>query len=113
MPADGEAYKRGLVGVDETAQSRFQQSFQQLPANLQDEVLASVQNAEAPGKTWKTLPADSFFEELLVEAVNTYYSHPVTQETIGYVGMADAIGWQRIGLNQLEEREPVLVKSDE
>ena len=110
MPTDGEAYKRGLAGVNETAQSRFQQPFQQLPANLQDEILKSIQDADAPGKTWQMLPADRFFEELLAEAANTYYSHPVAQEGIGYVGMADAAGWQRIGLNQLEDREPSLVK---
>ena len=106
MPADGTAYKRGLAGVNETAQSWFQQSFQQLPANLQDDILASIQDATALGKTWQTLPADRLFEELLAEAADIYYSHPVTHETIGYVGMADAAGWQRIGLNQLEDREP-------
>ena len=113
MPADREAYKQGLSGVNETAQSRFQQPFQQLSATLQDDILASIQDATAPGKTWQTLPANRFFEELLAEAADIHYSHPIAQETIGYVGMADAAGWQRIGLNQLEDREPKEITSYE
>lgn len=110
MPTDGEAYKLGLAGVNETAQLRFQQPFLLLQGNFQDETLKSIQDADALGKTWQTLPAGRFFEDLLAEAANTYYSHPVAQEEIGCVGMADAAGWQRIGLDQLEDREPKLVK---
>ena len=33
-------------------------------------------------------------------------AHPTVQASIGYVGMADARGWQRVGLNQLEVWEP-------
>ena len=106
MPADGDAYKLGLAGVDETARLLYLQSFQQLSDELQDEVLKAIQRQEAPGETWQKLPADRFFEELLVEVANTYYSHPLAQEEIGYVGMADVPTWQRIGLNQLEDREP-------
>ena len=110
MPADGDAYKLGLTGVDETSQLLFQQSFQQLSGNQQDDVLMNIQRAVAPGKTWEHLPAGRFFEELLAEAAHNYYSHPVAQEAIGYVGMADIPTWQRIGLNQLEDREPKVVK---
>jgi gluconate 2-dehydrogenase gamma chain len=106
MPADGDAYKLGLTGVDETARLLFLQSFEQLSNELKDEVLRAIQHKEAPGKTWQRLPTDRFFEELLVEVANTYYSHPLAQEEIGYVGMADVPTWQRIGLDQLEDREP-------
>lgn len=106
MPADGEAYKRGLAGVDETALLLFKSPFQYLSEEQQDEVLRQIQQEKAPGATWKKLPANRFFEELLAEATTNYYSHPLAQEAIGYVGMADVPGWQRIGLNQLEDREP-------
>ncbi|WP_077924165.1 gluconate 2-dehydrogenase subunit 3 family protein [Spirosoma sp. 209] len=105
MPPDGEAYRLGLRGFDESAQAWFGQPFRNLSPEQQDEVLAAVQALEAPGSTWDILPADHFFEELLAEAVENYYSHPLAQEEIGYVGMADAPGWQRIGLNNLEDRE--------
>ena len=106
MPPDGDAYKSGLAGVDQTAQLLFHQPFKQLDPNQQDDVLKAIQQAEAPGEIWQKIPANRFFEELLVEATSGYYSHPLAQEEIGYVGMADVPTWQRIELNQLEEREP-------
>ncbi|GAB3037282.1 gluconate 2-dehydrogenase subunit 3 family protein [Spirosoma pulveris] len=106
MPADGDAYKLGLKGIDESALLLFQQPFQSLSTEQQDILLGAVQKNEAPGPIWQQLPADRFFEELLTEATENYYSHPLAQEEIGYVGMADVPTWKRIGLNQLEDREP-------
>ena len=105
MPADADAYKRGLAGMEESAQVLFQRLFGQLSGIEQDNIIGLVQAGDAPGDTWRTLPSARFFEELLAEAVENYYSHPLAQEEIGYVGIADLPGWQRIGLNQLEERE--------
>ena len=42
----------------------------------------------------------------LTECVEVFYSHPIACESIGYVGMADAQGWKRIGLNEREQWEP-------
>lgn len=106
MPPDGDAYKQGLAGVDQTAQLLFEQPFRQLPAERQDDVLKQIQQGQPAGEIWTTLPAGRFFEELLVETTESYYMHPLAQEEIGYVGMADVPTWQRIGLNQLEDREP-------
>ena len=78
----------------------------------QDDVLKQIQQGQAPGDIWTKLPANRFFEELLVETAESYYSHPLAQEEIGYVGMADVPTWQRIGLNQLEDREPRGVGTD-
>ena len=105
MPADADAYRQGLAGVEESAQILFQQTFRQLSGNEQDSILGMIQTGDAPGDSWQTLPSGRFFEELLAEAAENYYSHPLAQEEIGYVGMADVPAWQRIGLNQLEERE--------
>lgn len=105
LPPDGEAYRLGLHGIDETARTLFNDSFQNLSGEQQDHVLADIQAMRAPGETWQTLPADRFFEELLAEASGAYYSHPLAQVEINYVGMADAPGWQRIGLDEREERE--------
>ena len=106
MPPDGEAYRRGLVGLNESAHAMFDLAFHVLDASHQDEVLLSVQRNEAPGRTWKTFPARRFFEELLAELSEGFYSDPLTQEEIGYVGFADAHGWNAIGLNELEAHEP-------
>lgn len=106
MPTDADAYKQGLAGVEESAQALFQRPFGQLLGVQQDNILGLIQSGDAPGNTWLTLPGHLFFEELLAEAAENYYSHPLAQEEIGYVGMADRPAWQRIGLNQLEGREP-------
>ena len=105
MPPDGDACRQGLRGIDESGRAMFGQTFGQISEAQQDEVLKAVQAANAPGDTWQTLPANRFFEDLLAEAAGMYYCHPLAQQEINYVGMADASGWQRIGLNQLEERE--------
>lgn len=106
MPSDGEAYRQGLRGLDESAQAMYGTSFRELEAFRQDDVLAAVQRGTAPGSAWATLPQARFFEELLAELSECYYSDPLSQEEIGYVGMADARGWRRIGLNELESHEP-------
>ena len=105
MPADGDAYKQGLAGIEDSAQILHQQSFGQLSGTDQDSIISLIQTGDAPGVTWQTLPAVRFFEELLAEAVENYYSHPLAQEEIDYVGMADLPTWQHIGLNQLDDRE--------
>lgn len=106
MPPDASAHRRGLRGLDECAQSMFGAGFQELDGLSQDKILLAVQRGEASGETWLKLPATRFFEELLAELTESYYSHPLAQEEIGYVGMADATGWQQIKLNELEAREP-------
>ncbi len=110
MPTDGDAYKLGLEGVDESAQMLFKQGFQVISGEEQDRVLKAIQERQVSAEIWQKLPADRFFEELLAEAVENYYSHPLAQEEIGYVGMADTPGWQLIELNQLEDREPREIK---
>lgn len=106
MPPDPKAHQLGLQGLEESARSLFSKGFVFLNKAEQDAVLQAVQQGKAPGITWKTLPSRQYFEELLVELTEAYYSHPFAQEMIGYVGMADAQGWQAIGLNQLEPWEP-------
>jgi gluconate 2-dehydrogenase gamma chain len=106
MPPDGEAYRRGLLGLNESARAMFGMAFYELEASSQDEVLTAVQRNEAQGQTWETVPARRFFEELLAELTECYYSDPSAQEEIGYVGFADAHGWQAIGLNELAAHEP-------
>ena len=106
MPPDGEAHRRGLQALDESARLLCGASFAELDDTRQDELLLLVQRDEVSGGLWETMQASRFFEELLAGATESYYSHPLAQEEIGYVGMADAHGWQAIGLNELEPWEP-------
>ena len=106
LPPDREAYRMGLGGIQETAQALFQADFTKLNAGQQDAVVQALADGHPPGTTWATLDVGRFFEEMLAELTETYYAHPLAQEEIGYVGMADLPSWTRIGLNEKEEREP-------
>ena len=106
LPPDREAYRLGLGGIQEIAQALSQADFTALSAAQQDAVLQALTSGTPPGKTWETLDASRFFEEMLAELTETYYAHPLAQEEIGYVGMADLPAWTKIGLNEREEREP-------
>ncbi len=110
MPPDKEAYTLGLQGVDETAVLMFGNAFILLTAEDQDDVLKAVQSGSVEGKVWEQLPANLFFEELLASIVEIYYSHPLAKEEIGEVAFADAKGWQKTGLNEQEQWEPLAIK---
>lgn len=106
LPPDREAFRLGLGGISATALALFEADFEMLDAEKQDAVLHAVAAGNPPGATWAELPAGRFFEELLAELTIIYYAHPLAQEEIGYVGMADLPAWSRIGLNEREDREP-------
>ena len=106
LPPDDAAWRRGLDGIDETARAMFGGGFTGLPSDDRDTVLRAVQAGSPAGEAWRALPAARFFEMLLAAVVETFYAHPLAQEEIGYAGMADAPGWQAIGLGEREAREP-------
>ncbi len=106
LPADNVAQRQGLHGLDESAVAMFGSPFAALGEAQQDAVLSAVRRGDPLGAAWASLLAPRYFEELLAELVECYYSNPLAAEEIGYVGMADAKGWQAIGLNQLEPWEP-------
>ena len=106
LPDDGAAMKRGLAGFDETAHAVAGAGFLDLSTQDRDRVIAAVQAGDPRGDEWRSLPARRFFEDLLAAATEAFYAHPLAQEEIGYVGYADARGWQAIELGQREPREP-------
>ena len=105
MPDDGAATRAGLAGLDGASQALAGALFADAPPPVQDEVLTAVQAGTPPGPAWP-MPPQRFFEELLAEATEVFFAHPLAQERIGYVGMADRPGWTRIGLDEREDREP-------
>lgn len=107
LPADGNMYRAFLNGLDAMAIQRGGSDFLGLDESVQDEILAMVQRGNVTGEPWKQLPVEKCFEEVLAEAAETYYAHPLAQEEIGYVGMADLPAWRRIGLDEGDEREPL------
>ena len=108
LPPDREAYRLGLGGIQEIAQVLFQVDFTALDAEQQHAVIKALADGRPPGAAWETLDASRFFEEMLAELTEAYYSHPLAQEEIGYVGLADLPAWTKIGLNEKDDREPTV-----
>ncbi len=104
LPPDRIAIAQGIMGIDQTARALLHNGFCDLSPTEQDQVLCAVQQGSPPGEVWKTLDAKRFFEDLLAQVCELYYSHPYAQERIGYIGMADAQGFHALGLNR---RDPV------
>ena len=106
LPADPDAWRTGLNAFQEAAQAYFGHSFTQLDGAQQDEIIGQIQQGTALELSLDPLQSKRFFEDMLAELTGIYFSHPLAQEEIGYVGMADKPRWDRVGLNELEEREP-------
>ncbi len=111
MPPDPEMHVRGAAGLDQTAHQMFGTGFASLPSAEAESVLHLVQSGKASGEVWAKMDAACYFEELLALVVDIYYAHPLALEEIGYVGMADAHGWQAIGMDEREAHEPAVSKA--
>lgn len=109
MPPDATMHRRGLIGIEQSAATLFGCGFGALAGFEQDVVLRGLQEGDAPGQAWKSMDAGRYFEEVLTQATDIYYAHPLTSEAIGYTGMADAHGWQAIGIDEREAHEPIAV----
>jgi gluconate 2-dehydrogenase gamma chain len=103
LPPDAAAHRLGLQGIDEAAQAQFQLDFVQLKTAQQDVVLLAIQRGEVDGGVWRTVRAQRIFENLLAGAAEAYYAHPLAQQEIDCVAMADADGWHAVGLNDHQD----------
>ena len=111
LPVDGAAYKQGLQGIEDLSIATHGCGFCSLCPDEQNTILSSIQRGLVAGGIWLKLSSKLFFEELLAEASEIYFSSPISQERIGYVGMADRQGWSKIALNQLDPHEPRAAES--
>ncbi len=107
MPPDPVMHTEGTAGLDQTAREMFGYGFTQALDVERDAVLRAVQSGNAPGEIWSGVNAACYFEELLALLVDIYYAHPLALEEIGCVSMADAHGWQTIGLDERDAHEPL------
>jgi gluconate 2-dehydrogenase gamma chain len=106
LPPDRLAWRLALRGIDAEAQSRFARPFVHLSGDEQDTILRTVQTGTTSHENWPNFNPEPFLTQMLAEVNEAFYAHPLAQEEIGYVGMADLPSWQAIGLNQLDDREP-------
>lgn len=106
MPPDRKAYERALDALEEAAQNSCQTGFEGLAAEQQLMLMHQLQAGGIQGENWEKPLQSHFFEELLCEATELFYSYPYAQNEIGFVGMADTQGWKKIGLNERQSPEP-------
>ena len=90
MPPDTEAFAQGLAAL-------------RAEGTIEDDLVRRLQRGET--KVHWPLPPERFMEDVLTEVVTYAYAHPEVQDAIGYVGYADAKGWNGIGLGQRESWE--------
>lgn len=104
LPPDAESFGRGFDLIAAAATARYGGDFATAAAGDQDDLLRDVQFGRVT--EWRTFSSSRWFEELLAALVDIYYSHPVALDEIGYAGMADARGWQDVGIGARAPHEP-------
>jgi gluconate 2-dehydrogenase gamma chain len=103
MPADHNAYKLAIDGIEKIAFDKYKRSFLHLLKYERITILKLLQNGKIKTDVWEIIPSNIFFEELLAEVTAIFYSHPLVMEEIGFTGMADTKGFKNIGLNENDE----------
>jgi gluconate 2-dehydrogenase gamma chain len=105
LPADGDCYRKALTAINKMCTQNLKKEFTEANTEEKQKILLLVQQGTS-SDVWINVNSKLFFEELLAELTEAYYSHPLIQEEIGYAGMADQRGWIKIGLNEKDAPEP-------
>ncbi len=106
LPRQGEAWRRGLKGLDAEAQGRHATRFHALDAR------AAGRNPQGGAKGRRACRslgrhvARLFFEKrLLHDIVSAYYAHPVAWNEIGFGGPASPRGYVRMNFDRRDPWE--------
>jgi hypothetical protein len=106
LPEQGEAWRRGLAGLDEAARNTDDAAFSELLTERQDRLLRSMQAGELDGPAWCGMPAAAFFAHRLIpDITHAYYAHPTAWSEIGFGGPASPRGYVRMKLNRRDPWE--------
>jgi gluconate 2-dehydrogenase gamma chain len=82
-------YRRGIAQLDAYCQKTYKETFLQLAAAQQDEVLAALETGKATGFAWPT--AQEFFNTVRTHTIEGMFADPV------YGGNKDFAGWRLVG----------------
>jgi gluconate 2-dehydrogenase gamma chain len=82
-------YRRGLAQLDAYCRATYKQSFAQLDATKQDEVIGALEQGKAGGFTWPT--AREFFNVVRTHTMEGMFADPI------YGGNRDFAGWRLVG----------------
>lgn len=104
MPHDRDVYKTlGIEAINDEARVRYGGDFLFLPFLQQDMVLQAIHDGKPQGAhaIWKKMSVHRFWQLLMGDALEAYYSHPWAWDEIGYGGPAYPRAYTR-----LERGEP-------
>lgn len=103
MPQDREAYRLGEQAIDEEARVRFGGPFIHLTHHQQELVLQSIHEKKPQGADaiWTQMSIARFWQFLMQDALEGYFSHPWAWDEIGFGGPAYPRAYTR-----LERGEP-------
>src|SRR6185437_8902390 len=78
MPADGEAHRLGLQGIETVAQQMYERRFLDLGPLEQDTVLKTLHDGKPPAgqNIWQQMPVHRYWMLLVQDVVEVYYAHP-------------------------------------
>lgn len=102
MPADGEAFRVSLAGLNDDARDGGASAFAHLPWDQQAEIIGAVQVCTG---SWRRLRAEHVWSLWTRYACTAYYSHPWSWSEIGFGGPAYPRGYRNLGLNRREHWE--------
>jgi len=94
MPPDEDAYQTGLKILDDLAKEIFQADFAALETEKRRDILKRCSFGSAERTAQMNFAPAHFLEELCAEFAEIFYSHPLAQAEIGYIGFADKHGWE-------------------
>lgn len=103
MPADGQAWRDTLVGLDADATERFGSGFVACSQDQQARLIQTVQDRGAG--LWHDLDARHVWSLWTRYACTAFYSHPSAWNEIGFSGPAYPRGYKNAGVDRLEPFE--------
>ncbi|MBE0446977.1 MAG: gluconate 2-dehydrogenase subunit 3 family protein [Actinobacteria bacterium] len=109
MPQMQELWRMFIRALDEEAQSSYGERFIKIDTSAQDEVLGALSKGDSNSTTWKVIPAQRAFQEIIRVAASFYYSHPYAWNEIGWGGPKYPEVYVRIGCGRKDPEEPGVV----
>lgn len=103
MPQDREVYRLGIEAIEAEAQVQFAGAFANLPYRDRERVLQAIAEGKPQGgrDIWKRMSVKRFWQLMMGDAAEAYYSHPWAWDEIGFGGPAYPRAYTR-----LERGEP-------
>jgi len=109
MPVNGQAWRWGLAGLDQTARALYgaEVDFAGLDSARQDQVLERVRSGQPPGEAWQRLAAKRWWVFVALRQITgVYYAHPYAWDEIGFGGPAYPRGYAALNAGYPEPWEP-------